>query len=284
MLGGSIGPASSTKFKLTAAISEALLEHTKYVSNMSLWNRFLIWRYTLGSGSLNLELIGIAKDDQKLFWTYNFFKSYNYDIKDVGKKYEKYGKYFGSKNALSYLKSSDRESIADYVITNVIVDIEKIILGAPVIKKEFEVYKVSTKYPGLPEDNELDMTHIVHQKPFNSTTYNPQFNFAPFIAEDSTCCLHKINIKKGSKVLMIPSEYHAYPMELECLLPFNSAFKVKEVREEDFDYIPKENQKFIEVQDMDKLVIGQVYMYDPLADNRVRSKKLTYYISEYINP
>lgn len=280
----SIGPGSTTKFKVTRAISRALLEHTRYVANLKLWDRFLIWRYTLGSGALNTTLIGIAKDDQLIFWTYNLFKSYNYDPSQIGKPFIPYTRFFGAVNAKQYLYSPDRLDIAKTIINLVILRLERIILSSPTIARDFYVYKVSTKYPGLPDSTQGTVMDIVHQLPFNSTTYNPQFNFAPFIAEDSTCCLHRIHISTGSQVLMVPAEYHAYPHEMECLLPFGADFRVVEVKQETFEYIPKEQQTFILVQDLDALVIGQVYMVDPVSDNTTKRKQLTYYISELRTP
>ena len=199
----SIGPGSETRFVVTRAISQALTEHTKYVSNLSLWKRFLIWRYTLGSGALNTTLIGIEKDDQVIFWTYKLFKSYNYGKRLIDKDFESVKKFFGADNAILYLRTPNRAEIGREVVEEVIRQIEDIILKAPGTREDFYVYKVSTKYPGL-EEAEEEKISIVHQKPFNSTTYNPQFNFAPFIAPEATCCLHRINIKRGSRVLMIP--------------------------------------------------------------------------------
>jgi hypothetical protein len=272
----SIGPASNTPFKITRAISENLLAHTKYVSNLRLWDKFLIWVYTLGSGALNFTLIGIAKDEQKVFWTFNFFKRYNYSEKDIDKEFKKYLSFFN--NPSSYLSDRSRIIIAQDIILGVINSLQRIIKKAPRIRESFDVYKVSSSYPQL--DNLEQTNNIIHQVPFNSTSYNPQFNFAPFISENSTCCLHKITVPSGSRVLFIPSEYHAYPMELELLLPFNSNLLIKSITQEGFNFIPKEQQKFIPVQDLNNLVIGQVYMYDPLSSNIVIRKKLKYYVSK----
>lgn len=276
----SIGPGSSTKYEVTRAISEALINHTKYVSNLSLMSKYLIWRYTLGSGALNTTLIGIASDQQIIFWAYDFFRAYNYSRSELTQRYSIYGPFFS--NPKSFLYDPNKLTIAKQIISKVIADLEGIILRAPIISKPFTVYKVSNKYPGLPD--QIFLHEIVNQKPFNSSTYNPQFNFAPFIAPESACCLHKITIPRGSRVLMIPSEYHAYPHEMECLLPFGSSFDVHEITKAEFEYIPVEQQKFISVQDRDNLVIGQVYMIDPVSDNTTKMRPLTYYISDLINP
>ncbi len=276
----SIGPGSETRFMVTSAISKALLEQTRYVSNLKLWEQYLIWRYTLGSGALNASLIGIAKEEQITYWVYNFFGAWNYTKESIDKSFKEYTKYF--ENAKVYLLDKNREKIGKTIVQKVIRQLQKIIMEAPTIKTEFYVYKVSSKYPELPE--EMSAMNIVNQKPFNSTTYNPQFNFAPFIAEEATCCLHRIKIKRGSEVLMIPAEYHAYPHEMECLLPFGAKFHVEQIGEAEFNYIPKEQQKFIEVQTKDNLKIGQVYMVDPVSDNKVKNKRLKYYVSELINP
>jgi len=281
-----IGPGSTTKFEVTAAISNALLDHTKYMTNLSLWKQFLVWRYTLGSGALNASLVGIAKDDQLVYWVYNFFVSWNYNISKINAFFKRYATFF--KEPKIFLTRPDRIDIARNVIKEFIVQLEEVILNAPTINKPFIVYKVSSKYPDLPDtlitNNGFSMHDVVYQKPFNSSTYNPQFNFAPFLAEDATCCIHKIFVAKGSKVLMIPSELHAYPVEQECLFPFGASFDVQRIIEQEFNYIPKELQKFIPVQDTNNLVVGQVYMVDPLSDNKVKRKLMRYYDSIFVNP
>lgn len=270
----SLGPGAKTKFDVDRAVSNALIQHTEYVSKLRLWDQFLIWRYTLGSGSLNATLIGIATDEQIMYWTYIMFVSYNYNTRHVDKKFKKYKRFF--ENPKTYLEDENRINIAKIIVREVIVQLERVILKAPVIELPFEVYKASTLYPGL---QDATSNPKVTQFPFNSTTYNPQFNFAPFIAEDASCCLHRITIPKGSRVLMIPAEFHAYPHEMECLLPFGSTFDVQSIEDVWLDYIPKEQQGFIRVQDPKKLFIGQVYMVDPVSNNQVKRKKMRYYIS-----
>jgi hypothetical protein len=277
----SIGPGSSTDFIITPAISETLLDHTSYVSNLSLWDKFLIWRYTLGSGAINFSLVGIAKDDQISFWCYQFFKSWRYPPKYIHSRFRPYLRYFENPKELLY--RSDKLSISKSIISKFIHQLERIILSAPRNHSPFYVYKVSSKYPELPEESTLSVNSIVFQKPFNSTTYNPQFNFAPFIAEDATCCLHKILIPKGSRMLLIPSEFHAYPHEMECLLPFGSSFKVESITNNIFFYIPKEQQRFILTQNLNDLRIGQVYLVDPVSDNTTKRKTLKYYISTFLS-
>lgn len=284
----SIGPGSQTPLHITSALSNTLLDHTKYVANLNKWQQFLIWRYTLGSGALNATLVGVGSDEQKVFWVYNFFSSYNYPLSILGAPFKMYKQYFTPAGAQLYLykvNEPTRLAIAKAIITKYIAQLEAIILNAPVVKEAFTVYKVSSKYPDLPDYTQFhnNDVNIVDQKPFNSTTYNPQFNFAPFTAPENTCCIHIIDVPKGSHLLMIPAEFHAYPHEMEALLPFGAAFDIQGINEEEFDYIPKENQKFIAVQDKRHLVIGQVFMVDPTSDNRVVRKQMTYYISTLIS-
>jgi hypothetical protein len=276
----SIGPGSSTNFILTPSLSETLLDHTSYVSNLSLWDKFIIWRYTLGSGAINFSLVGIAKDDQIVFWVYQFFRSWRYPSKNIHKRFQQYLTFF--ENPKAFLYRSDKLSFAKSIISIFISQLERIILSAPPNRSPFNVYKVSSKYPELPDESTLSVNSIVFQNPFNSTTYNSNFNFAPFIAEDATCCLHKILIPKGSRMLLIPAEFHAYPHEMECLLPFGSSLKVESITTNTFFYIPKEQQKFILTQNLDDLRIGQVYLVDPVSNNTTKQKSLKYYVSTLI--
>jgi len=89
------------------------------------------------------------------------------------------------------------------------------VLAAPPNKEEIIVFKVSSYYPDLPEELKNPMHSIIYQKPFNSTIYDPQLNFAHFLSDNYDCCLLIIKVPKGSNILLIDPSIHAYPHERE---------------------------------------------------------------------
>jgi hypothetical protein len=147
----------------------------------------------------------------------------------------------------------------------------KIILDAPVTIDEITVYKISSAYPELPEHISYNKNVEVIQLPFNSSTYDPQFNFAPFLSDSSN--FFTINIPKGSHVLAISSALHAYPHELEVLFPYDSLFNIYDMGNEIIDYISTKDQNFIEVQDKPYL-LGQVYRVNPVCYNKIQKRTI----------
>ena len=108
------------KLDVGKALSTLLISHTEYLSNLSLWKKFIVWRYTLGSGSVNARLIGIDKLENNFYWAKNFFKSYNwkyYGIKAIEKPFQKYEDYFKNPNLLKEGDPMIRKLIDEYIIT-----------------------------------------------------------------------------------------------------------------------------------------------------------------------
>src|ERR1700677_2945541 len=257
---GGYGPGSIDQLNISVPLSQLILETNRYIAELSIWKQYLIWRYTIGSGSVNKELIGIADQESKVIWTYQFFKYYNqkvYGIDKVERPFQKYKGFFLNAKKYLALRDTDKIKIASEVIGDYIRKLQEIILKAPVTQGSITVYKVSSEYPELPSKNNF-IPKEVFQKPFNSTSINPQFNFNTFIMEDADCCFFVINIPKGSHVLYIPPIYHAYPFENEVLLPFGSTFNIYGHIIEPFNYISNNDIRILKYQN-EQYVIAKVY-------------------------
>lgn len=72
----SVGPGSRIQLQITPALSDLILLHNQYQANLSIFDQYIIWRYTIGSGSINRRLIGLPGTNVNQ-WTYQFFKYYN---------------------------------------------------------------------------------------------------------------------------------------------------------------------------------------------------------------
>lgn len=272
----SLGPGSSSELKVRANLSNFLLEQSKYVFNLDLWDKFLIWRYTLGSGSLNGFLIGINDVKKSVFWCYLTFKYYNYPVEMIRDGFERFKKYFRNPDEYLMLADDVKIMISGELIQLYIIALNNIIRNSPVVRNTIVVYKTSSEYPGLPDKNNFSPKEVI-QLPFNSTTYDPQFNFAPFTSPESDCCMYEIFIEKGSRVLYIPSEIHAYPHEREILLPPGVVFDIIEHGLIELDYISMIDSNFVQTQD-NPYHIGEVYRVNPLSKPNVKRKKMNLFI------
>ncbi len=277
----SLGPGSQSKLFVRANLSNFILEQSKYVFNLNLWDKFIIWRYTLGSGSLNAFLIGITtnfsinREERTNYWTFLTFKYFNYPLNIITTDFKKYTEYFKNPDKFNLLDKEAKLHLSLNLIQSYVTALQNIINNAPSVREPFTVYKTSGDYPGLPDKNHFKPTKVL-QLPFNSTTYDPQFNFAPFTSPDADCCMFEIVISKGIKVLYIPSEIHAYPHEREILLPMNITLDIIYSGKVELDYISLNDSKFIETQ-KHPLHIGEVYRVDPLAKPIVKRKKMNLY-------
>ena len=282
---GGYGPGSIDQLNISVPLSQLILETNRYIAELSIWKQYLIWRYTIGSGSVNKELIGIADQESKVIWTYQFFKYYNqkvYGIDKVERPFQKYKGFFLNAKKYLALRDTDKIKIASEVIGDYIRKLQEIILKAPVTQGSITVYKVSSEYPELPSKNNF-IPKEVFQKPFNSTSINPQFNFNTFIMEDADCCFFVINIPKGSHVLYIPPIYHAYPFENEVLLPFGSTFNIYGHIIEPFNYISNNDIRILKVQN-EPYVIAEVYELDPRLQPNIKTKEMNIFQTKLITP
>ena len=283
-----LGPGGNRGLLMTPALSDLLRSHNRYQANLPLWDQYLIWRYTLGSGAVTRRLVGVSSVENDILWTYYFFKSYNvkhYGLGAIGYPYQRYNNLF--QNPKEYLKLSQDQKISIFreILEQYPKDLERLILNSPPTEEEIIVYKVSRPYPDLPlnqPEEAFKDGFEVYQKPFNSTTYDPQFNFLPFLGEDP-CCIYTITIPACSRILAISPILHAYPHEREILLPFGTTLEIKETFNVILNTIPLENQRFIEVQ-RPPLVIGEVYRIDPEACSKIQARKIKMFIADILTP
>jgi hypothetical protein len=112
--------------------------------------------------------------------------------------------------------------------------LQKAILEGPKLKQDVYVYKTA-RYFFLRGHSNYDLIPgIVEPQPFfNSTSYDNELNFSPFMDPFADCCAFVIRIPSGSNVLII-GEQSSVPQEAELLLPYGCGFyitdkKVKQV-------------------------------------------------------
>lgn len=268
-----------------------MLQSTKYVNSLSTFEQYIIWRYTIGSASINMFLIlkKISNEANAKYWCYLFFRYWKNtnDITrnlSIPKKFSKFTKYFQDPDAFKALGEEKAIAATEKIIKLYIEALQSIILGAPPVKTGFRTYKVAGDYPGLPEGSK-DYPKNVPQLPFNSTTINPHFNFGFFIKPDSTGNLFDIRIKEGARVLFIPSEFHAYPFEKEIILPFNSNFTISSSYTGELDVIdPKTHKMNVLQAPVDEIMMGPVYEIDQYRPCKteclVKRKKFKIYLCE----
>ncbi len=265
------------KAEITAAILDLQRAHTRYLSILPLFDQYIVWRYTIGSGAINAYLIfgSILPTNatNAIYWVYQFFDYYNYDIREIrAQKWIKFINFF--KNPQSFTTHPDKLNIANEVIVTYIRELQSIIYRAGGPEGNIQVYKVSSEYPGLPSKTaQLFEPAIVKQLPFNSTTYDLSFNFAPFTSEESDCCFYNITIPKGSPCLLIGPPFHAYPFESEILLPPGISFDIKSRQDIILDYIPKTNKLFEQIQQK-PYHIGQVFEEVSYGKAAVKKKRM----------
>jgi len=187
----SIGPGGDTKLIITPSLSDLMLSHVKYQSLLSIWKKYLIWLYTMGSGPINRFLIGVSTIDTSIQWTYRFFSYYNvqqYSLEAIENPFRQWLQYFISPADFFNLPTDQQILITNEVLYNYIKKLQHIILKAPLTDGPITVYKASTPYEGLPDVLPPSGHAYVYQNPFNSTSYDPQLNFAPFTSLELDCC------------------------------------------------------------------------------------------------
>jgi len=279
-----IGPGGNINLRITPTLSDLIRSHVKYQSTLSVWQQYLIWRYTIGSGQVNALLTGTTNIEDIVVWTYQFFAYYNskhYGIQNIESPFSQYLNFFNNPDSYFNLSPQIRVTLAYQVVSNYIRALENIILNAPRTPDTIFVYKASSKYPDLPSKGQVPPDVIVFQKPFNSTSYDPQFNFLPFLPRDANCCMFIIRIPANIPVLVIDPSLGAYPHEREILLPFGVSFDVVNIETQVLDYIPFDNQNVIAVQQY-PYVLGEVYRINPLSCSVINRKPIDLYFTNII--
>lgn len=299
----SIGPSPSGENQIY--LKDPILQHmrkcVKYLNNLSDFNQYCVWRYTIGSASINSYLIFGKASDNSRYWVYLFFAYYrntfgtSRDKEELPKSFTRYQALFNNPERFSQLPEVVQMNIANDVILKYINILQDIILNCPATTQEFKVYKVSSHYPGLPSVNPLEFEpSIVQQLPFNSTTISPNFNFAPFISSESNCCFFIISIPVGSRVLYVDHELHAYPFENEIFLPFGCGFDIRNIKYETMNYIDPKEVNIERLQEPGPkpggIEMGNVYdinEYNPCKYAQgcvIKSKPFNIFICQYISP
>lgn len=276
----SYGPKIVEKYVNSGALIKFIDDCTKYIEKLPDFNRYCIWRYTIGSASINSYLILGKLSDNSTQWIYLFFKYYKNTFgkaKVLPKGWNKWFKYFDNPQASKNLSDSDkRDIIIQYIFT-----LQNIIKNGPKPTGTFHVFKVASPYPQLPKPEDKLPVEVL-QLPFNSTTINPYFNFAPFINPANTCCFFDIEVPKGANCLYIPQELHAYPFEREIILPTNCIFRIENIRTGILDYVDSTSVNPVMVQPKDNIKMGNVYElneYYPCTSGKcdIQSKLFTVY-------
>lgn len=222
-----------------------ILACNEYVGRLTTFSKYLLWRYSAGSASVNSYLIMGKLSGNALHWTYLFFLYWKntavaqqVDI-NATRNFTRYNAYFAAPESFQQLGKSDPSAAGDIamaVIRQYIMSLNAILLACPRPTGSLAVYKVASKYPGLPTPmDKLPMD--VAQMPFNSTTIDANFNFVLFVPKDEfgrpigdNSVLFKLTIPPGSLgCLYVPSYVHAYSFEQEIILPTNCAFRVTQM-------------------------------------------------------
>ncbi len=258
-----LGPTiNNYSYNLPKSLAQFIQDCNVYVERLDLFHRYLVWRYTIGSASVNSQLIFNQISQNAPRWAYLFFRYWkntsSTPTKGIPKQFTKFVKYFADPDSFIKLHSSSQTLLAGELIKKYQVALQAIIKKAPAVKGEgFYVFKISARYPGLPEGVDQTPVDIV-QQPFNSTTVEPYFNFAIFTSPTATCCLWKIFVPAGSKCLWIPTDLHAYNFEKEIVLPVGAIFKIVDIKQTILDYIDPATMQVIQVQKPSEIMMGNV--------------------------
>jgi len=296
----SIGPRSDLPYTVPEPLRKFMLKSTKYVASLSLFEQYLVWRYTAGSASVNGALIfGGKVNDMKnaSYWVYLFFLYWKNTLEGsdgggrISSSFINFDKYFKNPASFLALPVTERATIVPTIIQLYSRALQRIILASPPVKGDdgFHVFKVASDYPGLPE-TPTDVPKTVKQLPFNSTTINPHFNFAFFIPDEAKGNVFDLHIPVGARVLYIPAEYHAYPFEREILLPFGSKFLITSVYTGKLDYIDSKTHKIETLQKPpSSIMMGPVYElndYEPCTGGAcvIKRKNFRTFVTEYVAP
>ena len=265
------GPGSEMPVTIPAPMRKFMLAGTKYVGHLSLFEQYIIWRYTIGSASVNTYLIfgKVSNEANARYWCYLFFLYWSNTKNAAGngrdsvtpRAFSEYQKYFNDPSLFKLLdpeSEKTRQMTAD-IIRRYIKMLTRLIANAPAVKTGFHVYKVAAPYPGLPE-SPTDVPKTVTQKPFNSATINPHMNFAFFTREDATGNLFDLHIPAGVHVLYVPTDLHAYPFEKEIILPPECKFTVTGTYTGKLDVIKVDTVDLQQIQTPTaSIIMGPVY-------------------------
>ncbi len=279
--------------------------HTRYqLSELSHFDRYIIFKYTLQSWQVNEYLSGAASSKSvagnenivranKVIWARDFFYNYNYPVygqEEIGAAFRKYTRFFkqpelflpqnvSPPNVEEYLdkraeEAQKREQFALSFEESVelalgamqlyVARLIDIIKQAPRNLNSFRVYKGSTAYPGVPKDRVLSGPVSISQPLFNSTSYDPAFNYGAFIAEEDHWLLWSLHVPANTPCLIISDLNHALPFEQEVIFPPGIIFQATSSKLDDMRYIDKQEymqQAWRQVQaDKRRPLVGPIFL------------------------
>lgn len=292
-------------------------EHMRYqLSELSHFHRYVIYKYTLQSWQVNEHLAGISSAKSvsaeltkanKIIFVRDFFYNYNHPVygdKNIGNTFQAYKRYFrrpeeflpqqvsppnvetylddravtAARQGLVYPDFHATYQIALKVMQTYIVMLEMIIRNAPRNAKSFRVYKGSTAYPGVPKDRPLPGPVNVSQPLFNSTSYDPSFNYGAFIAEEDHWLLWSLEVPPNTPCLIISDLNHALPFEQEVLFPPGITFRVTASKLDDMRYIDKTEymqQGWRQVQEnKHRPLVAPIFLLNTDYDPHFRAKRM----------
>jgi|ERR1700761_1212537 len=254
------GKIIGSELKVTKALATLERQHNKYLSNLPIFDQYTVWTYTLGSQPVNRRLVGMPvspKSSQE--WTYHLFGNFTYGLNNISRSFKKWKDFFKNPNIYQKLPDEIKNNIANQALILYTRNLQRIIKKAPVTTDDIIVYKASTPYDKKLVENNFPFT--LEQTPFNSTTYDPWFDFNSFLASNlDKCCLWEIMIPKGSHVLAIAHQFQAYLTEREILLPYDSIFNVIGAEQVEMSYYDTKDE-VIRTQN-EPFNIGEVYRHD----------------------
>ena len=272
------GAIVGINLKITPVIAETMIQQTKYVANLSIWKQYMIWRYTLGSGQLNMLLIGIPDETRLRYWVRQFFELYNiqrYGLNAIEMPFNQWSSHFTNPG----LVQNDNIDTCKKIVANFAWILSRIIINAPIAQHEdFLLYKASSVYNSemkrlLTEPLKANEVVRVPQLLFNSTSYDPEFEFNTFVADSGDSVLWMLTRRTNIPCLFINPIFHAYPHEREFLLPPGCIFNIRDVRDVQLEYVNKSDFKLEVVQEA-PYVIGEVYRYLGQPSTGVKPMKL----------
>jgi hypothetical protein len=280
-----LGPLSRTK-PYNGSLLRFISDSQKYTSNLSVFRRYILWRYSIGSGAVNYRLIFKKNNPNATYWVYLFFQyfkntmniQYKREVRksDLTQPFRKYIDFFENPTLFGSLHIDMKAPIADNIIELYTEELQTILRDGPMVTEAgFTVYKVSSAYPGLPIPTPFEFRPTeVLQIPFNSTTIASDFNFAPFISTEGQSYLYSIRILGGTKgPLFIDSDLHAYSsFEHEILLPAGVIFDITNYSTVNLEYIDPSKIGIKTIQDPSLISMGNVFDLSEYAPIKLGGK------------
>lgn len=287
-----LGPENNSSYIVPTETLNYTQASTRYYESLELFYQYVIWRYTIGSGSINSKLIFGTLSPNSTRWVYLFLLYYRHTISKRGlcikptlpKSFKKYLKYFETPGLINDGSSKSLKAV-EGIIDQYTFTLQELILNAPAVGGGgIYVYKTAIAYPGLPDPNNFVPTKVF-QLPFNSTTVLDKFNFGLFLSQTQTNYLFRIFIPPGNKVLYVPQLNHAYPFEVEVILPHSCTFNIVAVQNALLNYIDPLTVNVDRLQKRGDVSMGPVFetnQYKPCFNNVCDVLQGGYYLFDTI--